>query len=37
MEELVMAKEFDYKLLDNMKETDTKEMKHYYIHTYGCA
>ena len=31
-----MAKEFDYKLLDNMKETDTKEMKHYYIHTYGC-
>ena len=31
-----MSKDFDYKLLDNMKESDTNGEKLYYIHTYGC-
>ena len=31
-----MSKEFDYTLLDNMKEQDNREEKHFYIHTYGC-
>ena len=33
-----MSKDFDYKLLDNMKESDTNTNgeKLYYIHTYGC-
>ena len=27
-----MSKDFDYKLLDNMKESDTNGEKLYYIH-----
>ena len=31
-----MSKEFDYKLLDDMKDKEITEKKHFYIHTYGC-
>ena len=30
-----MSKEFDYKLLDDMKDKEITDKKHFYIHTYG--
>lgn len=30
-----MSKEFDYKLLDSMKEESNNTKKHFYISTFG--